>query len=60
MRMTEFIHYVTRSNLALSKNPKDHEYTHLTLNNRIKRIRYVYQMERRKDERDKKRLAKDS
>ena len=49
MRLTEFIHYVTRNNLALSRNPKDHEYTHLTLTNRIKRMRYKYQMQRRKE-----------
>ena len=33
----------------LSKNPKDHEYTHLTLTNRIKRMRYKYQMQKRKE-----------
>ena len=49
MRLTEFINYITRSNLALSKNPKDHEYTHLTLTNRIKRMRYKYQMQKRKE-----------
>ena len=43
MRLTEYIDYITRSNLALSKNPKRHEYTHLTLTNRIKRERYEYQ-----------------
>ena len=48
--MTEFIHYITRKDLALSKNALDHEYTHLTIKMTTKRIRYVYQIQRRKDE----------
>ena len=51
MRMTELVSYITRDNLALSKNPKDHEYTHLTITNRIKRMRYKYQMNLRKENR---------
>ena len=54
--MTEFIHYITRKDLALSKNALDHEYTHLTIKMLTKRFRYVYQIQRRKDaKRSKKR-----
>ena len=60
MRMTEFLDYITRTDLHLGKNAKPEDYTHLTITKRLKRARYVYQMERRKDERDKKRLAKNS
>ena len=60
MRMTEFLDYITRTDLHLGRNAKPEEYTHLTITNRLKRARYVYQLERRKDERDKKRFTKDN
>ena len=43
MRATEYIHFLTRDNLNLGKNPKEHEYTHLTITQKIKRDRYDYQ-----------------
>ena len=49
MRFTEFIDYINRGDLALGKNTKDHEYTHLTIRMIHKRQRYEYQKERRKD-----------
>ena len=49
MRMTEFLDYITRKDLHLGRNPNPEEYTHLTINKRLKRARYVYQLERRKD-----------
>jgi hypothetical protein len=54
MRVTEYIAYITRENLALSKNPKEYEYTHLTLTNRIKRERYDYQKIQRRRINDEK------
>ena len=60
MRVSEFIDYITRKDVHLGKNIKPSEYTHVTIKMIHKRLRYEYQLQRRKDERDKKRLAKDS
>ena len=47
--MSEFLDYITRTDLHLGKNTKPHEYTHLTITQRLKRARYVYQLQRRKE-----------
>ena len=60
MRASEYIDYITRKDVHLSKNIKPSEYTHITIRMIHKRQRYLYQLQRRKDERDKKRLTKDS
>ena len=54
MRATEYIDYLTRTNLALGKNTKDEEYTHLTITQKLKRERYNYQKEQRRIANDKK------
>ena len=60
MRVTEYIDYITRRDVHLGSNIKPSEYTHITIRMVNKRQRYEYQKQRRKDERDKKRLAKNS
>ena len=60
MRATEYIDYITRKDVHLGSNVKPSEYTHITIKMIHKRQRYQYQLQRRKDERDKKRLAKNS
>ena len=50
MRATEFIDYITRRDVHLGKNIKPYEYTHITIRMSHKRIRYEYQLQRRKDE----------
>ena len=51
MRASEFIHYVNRKDVHLGKNIKEDEYTHFTVRMIHKRIRYQYQIQRRKNER---------
>jgi hypothetical protein len=48
MRVTEFIHYINRNDIALGHNTKKHEYTHLNIRMVHKRARYLYQKEQRK------------
>ena len=60
MRATEYIDYITRKDVHLGSNVKPSEYTHITIKMIHKRQRYQYQLQRRKDEQDKKRLAKNS
>ena len=60
MRVSEYIDYITRKDVHLGSNVKPSEYTHITIKMIHKRQRYQYQLQRRKDERDKKRLAKNS
>ena len=50
MRASEFMHYLNRKDLGLGSNAKNHEYTHITIRMNHKRIRYEYQLQRRKDE----------
>jgi hypothetical protein len=51
LRATEFIHYITRKDIHLGKNIKSEEYTHFTVKMIHKRLRYNYQIQRRKNER---------
>ena len=50
MRATEFLDYVARTDVHLGKNIQKHEYTHITIRMVHKRIRYQYQIQRRKNE----------
>ena len=43
MRLTEYFDFITRDDLGLSRSPKQHDYTHLTIFTNIKRRRYLYQ-----------------
>ena len=60
MRVTEYIHYLNRTDTALGKNIKSYDYTHISIRMIHKRQRYEYQLQRRKDARDKKRFTKNS
>ena len=50
MRVSEFIHYINRKDVGLGRNVKDEEYTHITIKSHTKRIRYEYQLKRRKED----------
>jgi len=52
--VTEYIDYITRTDVHLGKNVKPHEYTHITIRMIHKRERYQYQMLRRKNEKSSK------
>ncbi len=43
MRVTEYFHFITRTDLALGRNPGQHEYTHFSPWTKHKRERYLYQ-----------------
>ena len=43
MRLTEYIHWITRTDIGLSANPKELDYTHLKCSMKDKRARYLYQ-----------------
>ena len=60
MRATEYIDYITRKDVHLGKNVKPEEYTHITIKMIHKRQRYQYQLQRRKDERLKRKLTENS
>ena len=48
MRVTEFIHYINRKDVGLGRNIKDIDYSHITIKQRTKRVRYEYQLELRR------------
>ena len=48
MRMTEFVHYMNRKDVRLGRNVKDEDYTHITIKQLTKRLRYQYQLEMRR------------
>ena len=54
MRVSEYIDYITRTDVHLGKNIKPEEYTHITIKTIHKRQRYQYQLQRRRDERLRK------
>ena len=61
MRATEYIDYITRKDVHLGSNVKPSEYTHVTIKMIHKRLRYEYQLERRRDaKKNNKRLGKNS
>jgi hypothetical protein len=43
MRLTEYIDFITRTDLKLGRNPRDSDYSHFTPYNVHKRQRYLYQ-----------------
>ena len=44
MRATEFIHYMNRKDVGLGRNVRDIDYTHITIKQHTKRLRYKYQL----------------
>ena len=43
MRLTEYIDWITRTDLKLGRREAELDYTHLTIINKYKRDRYKYQ-----------------
>ena len=43
MRLTEYIHWLTRDDIGMSANPKEDDYIHLSVTLIDKRTRYLYQ-----------------
>jgi len=43
MRLTEYINWLTRTDIGMAVNPKSHDYTHLQVTMLNKRERYLYQ-----------------
>ena len=43
MRLTEYIHYLNRTDIGMVSSPKDEDYTHFTPWTIDKRNRYLYQ-----------------
>mgnify|MGYP003675649566 FL=1 len=43
MRLTEYIDFITRTDIGISANPKERDYTHFTPRMLSKRERYEYQ-----------------
>ena len=48
MRATEFVHYINRKDVGLGRNVKDEDYTHITIKQHTKRLRYKYQLNLRR------------
>ena len=48
MRATEFIHYINRKDVALGRNVSTAEYTHISIKQATKRVRYQYQLNLRR------------
>ena len=43
MRASEFFDFINRTDLALGRNPKDSDYTHMSITMLVKRARYLHQ-----------------
>ena len=43
MRLTEYIDWLTRTDIGMASNPKQDDYTHLRVSMLDKRSRYLYQ-----------------
>ena len=43
MRLTEYIDWLTRTDIGMASNPKPDDYTHLRVTMLDKRARYLYQ-----------------
>jgi|TARA_Y100000996_G_C22039514_1_gene444441 hypothetical protein len=43
MRVSEYINWITRTDIGMAVNPKPYDYTHLTPKMLDKRARYLYQ-----------------
>jgi hypothetical protein len=42
-RLSQAVHFITRTDIGMAHNPKPNEYTHLYISVRVKRQRYLYQ-----------------
>tara|TARA_R110000765_G_scaffold360091_1_gene450396 strand:+ start:283 stop:513 length:231 start_codon:yes stop_codon:yes gene_type:complete len=63
MRVTEYMDFMNRTDIGLSANPKERDYTHFTPRMLNKRERYEYQKKLRQEKKDtiiKKALAEKS
>ena len=54
MRVSEYIHFLNRKDIALGRNPSERDYTHFTPRMIHKRHRYEYQLMLRKINKEKK------
>ena len=43
MRLTEYIHYLNRTDIGMTSDPEPEDYSHFTPWNKDKRARYLYQ-----------------
>ena len=43
MRLTEYIHWLTRTDIGIASNPKEDDYMYLKVSMLDKRHRYLYQ-----------------
>mgnify|MGYP004462796895 FL=1 len=43
MRVTEYIHWLTRTDIGMAVNPKKDDYYHIEIKQEDKRARYLYQ-----------------
>ena len=43
MRLTEYFYFITRVDIGMASNPKQHDYHHFTAWTEHKRQRYLYQ-----------------
>ena len=43
MRVTEFLHWLNRTDIGIAQNPHERDYTHMTCTMKVKRARYQYQ-----------------
>tara|TARA_R110002020_G_scaffold8895_1_gene35700 strand:+ start:2891 stop:3052 length:162 start_codon:yes stop_codon:yes gene_type:complete len=43
MRLTEYIDFITRTDIGIAQNPKEMDYTHFIPWTKHKRCRYLYQ-----------------
>jgi len=43
MRITEYVHFITRTDIGVAANPKETDYMYLNVSMLDKRARYLYQ-----------------
>ena len=43
MRLTEYMHWLTRTDIGIAANPKEEDYMYLKVSMLDKRARYLYQ-----------------
>ena len=43
MRLTEYMHWLSRTDIGMAVNPKKDDYYHITIRQEDKRARYLYQ-----------------
>ena len=47
MRTTEYLHFITRTDIGIAHNPKETDYSHFRPSMMNKRDRYLYQCKQR-------------